>query len=387
MKKIIIYGAGYVGLSLACVFSQKYKVVLIDIDKKRIEQINQGKSPLKENDIKEILSSNENLIAATKIKLKSESPDFIFLCLPTTFVDDKKTFDTSILENEILKISNDLPDTPLIIKSTVPIGFTRKITKKTGNNNIFFSPEFLREGSSIQDNLYPSRIIVGHVKRNGKSVVELIRSISKNNPDTKILHSDEAEAVKLFSNTYLALRIAFFNELDSFALSNNLNAKEIIDGLSKDTRIGNHYNNPSFGYGGYCLPKDTKQLLSNFDNIPQKMISAIVESNTQRKRYISGHILKNYEGIIGIYKLVMKKGSDNYRDSSVIDIIEELKNKTDNILIYEPLIKLDIFRGVEVINNIEEFKSKCSIIIANRYDNDLEDVYDKVFSRDIFGVD
>ena len=387
--KITVAGVGYVGLSLATLLSQDNEVIAYDIDNIKIDLINKRISPIKDKDIETFFKTKKlNLQATSDYKLAFKDSEYIIICTPTNY--DKKTneFDTTSVENVILKILKTNPSSTVVIKSTVPVGFTDKIKEQYKINSIIFSPEFLREGKALFDNLYPSRIIVGGETLKGIEFAKILKNASlKKNVEIKIMKTAEAEAVKLFANTYLALRIAFFNELDTFAESKNLDSKNIIDGISLDSRIGNYYNNPSFGYGGYCLPKDAKQLKANYNNIPEKLISAIINSNETRKKYISESILKHNPSIIGIYRLTMKKDSDNFRESAILDIIKEIKKKNDiiKIIIYEPLLKINSFNGFEIVNDFNVFQEQSDIIVANRLDDKIRN-QKKVYSRDIYNI-
>lgn len=387
--KITVVGVGYVGLSMAILLSNNNEVVAFDIDKKKIEKLKNKISPIEDEDIKYYLRNKDlNLIATTNPKIAYQNSDFIILSLPTSFDDKNNSYDTSIIENEIRCILNTNKKVSIVIKSTLPIGFTKTLQEKFNTKKIFFSPEFLREGSALKDNLYPSRIVIGSNSKDAKQFAKLLINAAKLEPsEIKLLflNSSEAEAIKLFSNSYLAMRVAFLNELDSFAEKNNLNTKNIIHGLSLDPRIGDHYNNPSFGYGGYCLPKDTKQLVKAFNNIPNKIISAIVDSNKVRKQFIAKMISKKSIGTIGIYRLIMKSESDNIRSSAVLDIISELHVMGHEIIIFEPLIDEYTFMGCKVEKNINDFKQKSSLIVSNRVDDKLDDVREKTYTRDIFG--
>lgn len=385
-QNIAIIGSGYVGMSLATLLSQMHKVNIYDLDERKLEKINQKVSPIKDDLIDEYLST-KNLELYTKKSLKEavDKVDIIIVATPTDYDDNKNYFNTDSVDKsieQILKINNDAF---IIIKSTLPEGHTEYLKNKFNTENIIFSPEFLREGKALYDNLYPSRIIVGNRCQNAQIFANILKKASLK-PDVKVLltSSKEAESIKLFSNTYLALRVAFFNELDSYALSKGLNAEDIINGVSMDDRIGNHYNNPSFGYGGYCLPKDTKQLLANFKDIPQDLISSVISSNIKRKDFIADQILEKRPKVIGFYKLAMKKDSDNSRYSSVLDVINRVRESKSEIIIYEPNTRNVSFEGLEILNNIEGFKDRSDLIVANRLDNELLDVKAKVFSRDIF---
>lgn len=383
IKKVTIVGAGYVGLSLAVLLSRKHKVKVLEIDQNRVEAINKKQSYLKDHNLQKILTNeNLNLSATCSYEEAYQDSDFVILAVPTNFNDSANSFDTSILENSIEQIQECNKETNIFIKSTVPIGFTRKMREKYKTNNIYFSPEFLREGMSIVDNLNPSRIIVGGKDKSAINFSELLVSIAENEPKVLIMGNTEAESVKLFSNTYLAMRVSFFNELDSFALSKSIDAHSVIYGMGLDERIGNIYNNPSFGYGGYCLPKDSKQLMSQFENVPNSLMESIVESNHTRKKFLAEQIIQRTTGVVGVFRLVMKEGSDNFRESAVIDLLSIIKGSVKEVIIYEPYFDEGNFYGYEVINSLEEFKKRSSIIIANRYEQDINDVKDKVFTRD-----
>lgn len=387
--KITIIGAGYVGLSLAILLSQKNDVILLDINKNKINQINNKISPIKDKEIENYLKNKTLKLKATLNQEKAlKDADFIVISTPTNYDDKKHFFDTSSVE-EIIKCGVSInKNAPIIIKSTVPVGFTEKMKRKYDAPNIMFSPEFLREGKALYDNLYPSRIIVGGKGSEAKKFANLLKEGAiKKDVFVKFMNSTEAEAVKLFSNTYLALRIAFFNELDTFSEINKIDAKDIIDGVCLDTRIGNFYNNPSFGYGGYCLPKDTKQLLANFENVPQNLIEAIIKSNHTRKEHIAKMIMNKNANTVGIYKLTMKKDSDNFRTSAVCDIIDILKKQKINLLIYEPMLKDKEFGGIRVENNFDKFAEGSDVILANRLDEQILRFKEKVYSRDLYERD
>ena len=386
VKNIAVIGSGYVGMSLATLLSQKHKVNIYDLDERRLEKIDQKVSPIKDDLIDEYLST-KNLELYTKNSLKDavDKVDIIIIATPTDYDDNKNFFNTDSVDKSIEQILEINNNAFIIIKSTLPEGHTECLKNKFNTENIIFSPEFLREGKALYDNLYPSRIIVGSRCKNAQIFANILKQASLK-PDVKVLltSSKEAESIKLFSNTYLALRVAFFNELDSYALSKGLNAEDIINGVSMDDRIGNHYNNPSFGYGGYCLPKDTKQLLANFKDIPQDLINSVISSNVKRKNFIADQILQKRPKVIGFYKLAMKKDSDNSRFSSIIDVINRVKESDSEIIIYEPNLIDSFFNGLEIENNIKKFKDRCDLIVANRLDNELLDVEYKIFSRDIF---
>ena len=386
---ITIVGAGYVGLSLAILLSQKNDVILLDINKNKINKINNKISPIKDKEIENYLKNKTLKLKATLDREKAlKDADFIVISTPTNYDNEKHFFDTSSVE-EIIKCGVSInKKIPIIIKSTVPVGFTEKMKRKYDAPNIMFSPEFLREGKALYDNLYPSRIIVGGKGSEAKKFANLLKEGAiKKDVFVKFMNSTEAEAVKLFSNTYLALRVAFFNELDTFSEINKIDAKDIIDGVCLDTRIGNFYNNPSFGYGGYCLPKDTKQLLANFENVPQNLIEAIIKSNHTRKEHITKMIMNKNANTVGIYKLTMKKDSDNFRTSAVCDIIDILKKHKINLLIYEPMLKDKEFWGLRVENNFDKFVKGSDIILANRLDEQILRFKEKVYSRDLYERD
>ncbi len=384
MKKIVIFGSGYVGLSNAVLLSQHNQVVTVDIDEEKVKLINSGKSPIVDKEIQDYLDRGGlNLVATTDGLTEVGDADFIVICTPTNYDSSTNYFDTSSVISVIESVSKIKPSATFIIKSTIPVGFTKSLKEK--GFNVIFIPEFLREGKALYDNLFPSRIVVGDNIEKAKEFASLLLAgaVKKDIP-VIFTNSTEAEAIKLFSNTYLAMRVSFFNELDSFCIAKDLNSEDIIRGVTLDPRIGEHYRNPSFGYGGYCLPKDTKQLLANYSNVPQTLIRAIVESNNLRKEFISDLILKKKNSIVGIYRLVMKSGSDNFRDSAVQDIIEHLRSKGQKIVIFEPSLSSSEFNGVPLVNDLAKFKETSDLIVANRFSKELDDVREKVFSRDIF---
>ena len=389
---ITIVGTGYVGLSIAVLLSQKHSIVALDVDEKKVQLINHKQSPIEDKEIEEYIKTKElNLIATIDKELAYKNPDYVVICTPTDYDTTSNYFDTSSIDAVFYDLKQYCPGVPVIIKSTIPVGFTRTVRKKYDKENIFFSPEFLREGKALFDNLHPSRIIVGSHLQEAKVFSKLLSDASLDK-DTKVIlmGSTEAEAVKLFSNTYLALRVAYFNELDSYAESHSLNTREIINGVSLDPRIGFHYNNPSFGYGGYCLPKDTKQLRANYKDVPNNIISAIVEANSTRKDFIADQILKKEPQVVGIYRLVMKSGSDNFRSSSIQGIMKRIKAKGVTVIVYEPVLIEDgqnEFFNSRVIADLDHFKKISSVIVANRITNELEDVGEKVYSRDLFNSD
>ncbi len=388
-NKITIIGAGYVGFSLAVLLSQEKEVTLFDIDRLKLKQIDNKKSPLRDQNIDKFFANKTLRLKTNYDQTDAVSDsDLIILALPTNFSESTKFFDTSQLDSVISKISEKNINSPILIKSTVPQGYTQRLQAQYPDFPIIFSPEFLREGNALEDNLNPSRIIVGNTELLGLKIAELFASFASNDPEIFLMESGEAEAVKLFSNAYLATRISFFNELDTFALASNLDSQSIIDGVTSDPRIGAHYCNPSFGYGGYCLPKDTKQLESDFGDLPQELFSSIIRSNISRKKYIAHYVASLDKKVIGIYLLAMKKNSDNFRESSIVDVIQALKelDKNITILIYEPLVNLSSMFDCEVVSSLEFFKQKSEIILANRPDASLDDVKEKVFTRDIYGI-
>ena len=386
--KITVVGAGYVGMSLAVLFAQKNNVMVHDIDKLRVQKINNNESTIFDKEIETFLSEKQLSLTATTDKSKAYTDaDFIIVATPTSFDEDSDAFDTGIVDSVIADALMVNHDALVIIKSTIPVGHTEFLQKKHSTDRIIFSPEFLREGSALKDNLFPTRIIIGGDSKQSKEFANLlIEGAEIKNISAMFMPSGEAEAVKLFSNTFLAMRIAFFNEMDSFAMTKKLQTKEIIEGVRLDPRIGEGYDNPSFGYGGYCLPKDTKQLLANYKTIPQNLIKAIISSNESRKDFLAEQILGQNINIIGFYRLVMKNKSDNYRSSSIIDIMQRLKNKGKEIIVYEPLLKNQIdFQGFRVCADLDEFKKTTELIVTNRMSQDLADVESKLFTRDIFG--
>ena len=387
--KITIIGAGYVGFSLAVLLSQEKEVTLFDIDTSKLRMIDNNKSPIRDQRIEEFLVQKElHLKTSDDLAEAIVGRDLIVLALPTNFNESSQFFDTSQIDLVISKIIQKNTSTPILIKSTVPQGYTKRLQAHYPNVPIIFSPEFLREGSALEDNLHPHRIIVGNTESLGLNIAELFASFALNEPEIFLMDSDEAEAVKLFSNAYLATRICFFNELDTFALAHNLDSQSILDGVTSDPRIGSHYCNPSFGYGGYCLPKDTKQLESHFGDLPQEIFSSVIKSNISRKKYIARYIASLDKKVIGVYLLAMKKNSDNFKDSSIIGVLQALKELDQNItiLIYEPLIHVSSIFDCEVVTSLERFKQQSEIILTNRLDDVLDEVKDKVFTRDIYGT-
>lgn len=389
--KIAVAGAGFVGLSLATLLAVKYNVILYDVDDEKNELINKRISPLLDKDISEYFKEKKlDLLSTSDSKIAFSNADYVIIATPTDYDKDTNEFNTSSIESvieKVLKIDNKCS---IVIKSTIPLGYTFKLKKHFQYNDIFFSPEFLREGTALYDNLYPSRIVVGEKNEKARQFSDMLSECAKKSSD-KIpkffMTSEEAEAVKLFSNTYLALRISYFNELDSYCEKFNLSTKNIIEGVCHDPRIGNYYNNPSFGYGGYCLPKDTKQLLKNYENVPNSIIESIVKANNVRKDFIAQSILNRKPETVGVYRLVMKEGSDNWRSSAIQGIMKRIKAKGVKVIIYEPSYKESSFFNSKVVNDLDHFKKNSDVVIANRIDKELYDIKDKVYSRDIFSRD
>ena len=388
--KIAVAGTGYVGLSLATLLSQNNEVVALDVIPEKVEMINNRISPIQDEYIEKYFKEKKlNLKVTLDYKEAFEGARFVIISTPTNYDEEKNFFDTSSVEDIIQKvISMNDDNVVMVVKSTIPVGFINNMKEKYNIDNIMFSPEFLREGKALYDNLYPSRIIVGEKSDRAKEFAGLLKSAClKDDVVVKYMNSTEAEAVKLFANTYLALRVAYFNELDTYAELKGLNTKDIIDGVCLDPRIGNHYNNPSFGYGGYCLPKDSKQLKANYKDVPENLISAIVESNKTRKDHIADEIIKKNPKIVGIYRLTMKSGSDNFRASAIQGVMKRIKAKGIEVVVYEPTFKEDNFFNSRVIKDLDEFKNISDVILVNRNDNILDDVKDKIYTRDLFSRD
>jgi UDPglucose 6-dehydrogenase len=389
MMKITVVGTGYVGLSLAVLLSRQHQVVALDIDSEKVKKITQRESPIADEDISYVLANEKLQLQATLDAAQAyAAAEWVIVATPTDYDTKTNLFNARSVETVVLQCQHFNPSATVVIKSTIPVGFTERLKQTHGLNNVLFSPEFLREGKALHDNMFPSRIVVGEASVRGQAFADLLRlACSKPDVDVLLTGNTEAEAIKLFANTYLAMRVAYFNELDTYSSVHQLDTSQIIEGVGLDPRIGSHYNNPSFGYGGYCLPKDTKQMLANYKDVPQNLIEAIVNSNTTRKDFVAAQVLARKPKIVGVYRLVMKAGSDNFRSSSIQGVMKRIKAKGIPVVVYEPTLQVHEFYGSEVVSNLQRFKAMCDVIVANRMSPDLSDVAGKVYTRDLFGVD
>ena len=388
MTTVVVAGLGYVGLSMAVLLGQRQRVIGLDLDEAKVELLRTGRSPISDPELEEYLAERDLDLTFTTDHAAYADADYVVIATPTDYDPESDSFDTSSVEAVIREVAAANPTATMIVKSTVPVGFVEEVRKRLGTEQVIFSPEFLREGRALHDNLHPSRVVVGEKSERARRFADMLVDGSLE-PDVPVLLTDptDAEAIKLFANTYLAMRIAFFNELDSFAISRGLSSREVIEGVGLDPRIGTHYNNPSFGYGGYCLPKDTRQLLANYWSVPQNLIRAIVDANTTRKDFIAMDIINRQPGVVGVHRLIMKSGSDNFRYSAVQGVMKRIKGKGIEVIVYEPELEEDVFFGSKVYRDLGEFKATADLILANRRVPELDDVAGKIYTRDLFGGD